>query len=56
MRQVLVRYKVKADGGGNPLADLLAFKAFGAQIREPCDEPPVSTAFTQVGAYGVGVV
>jgi glutathione S-transferase len=44
----------EADAGGNPLADLSAFKAFTAEIRERCDEPPVSTAFTQVGAYGTG--
>jgi hypothetical protein len=41
----------EADDGGNPLADLPAFKAFTDQIRERCDEPPLSTTFTEVGAY-----
>ena len=44
----------EADADANPLADLPAFKAFTADIRERCDEPPVSTAFTQIGAYGTG--
>ena len=37
----------------NPLDDLEAFRAFGAKIRDRCDEPPVVTELSAVGAYGL---
>lgn len=37
--------------GSNPLGERSAFKAFVADIRERCDEPPVATPLTEVGAY-----
>ena len=37
--------------GGNPLVELAAFKAFTAQIKERCDEPPVATELSEVGSY-----
>lgn len=37
--------------GVNPLGELAAFKAFTAQIKERCDEPPVATELSEVGSY-----
>ena len=37
--------------GANPLAELPAFKAFVAEIRERCAEAPVAVDLTEVGAY-----
>src|SRR4051812_50026354 len=38
-------------GGPNPLTDLNAFKAFTANIRDRCEEVPVSTPLHEVGSY-----
>jgi hypothetical protein len=38
-------------GAKNPLFDLPAFKAFTADIKARCEEPPVSMAFDEIGAY-----
>lgn len=35
----------------NPLAELPAFKAFTADIRDRCDEPPVAVELSQIGRY-----
>ncbi len=35
----------------NPLQDLSAFKAFTADIRERCDEPPVAVELSEIGSY-----
>ena len=35
----------------NPLAELPAFKAFTADIRERCDEPPVAVELSEIGSY-----
>ena len=37
--------------GTNRLTELSAFKAFTADIKERCEEPPVSTKLTEVGSY-----
>lgn len=37
MKRIMVRYKVKADQA--------------AEIRDRCDEPPVATPLTDIGAY-----
>jgi len=39
-------------GDENPLTALPAFQSFLAGLRDRCDEPPVSTAWEPVGAYG----
>lgn len=44
---------IEAADGGNPLLALEAFKAFTAQIKDRCDEPPVTTPLHELGAYGV---
>jgi hypothetical protein len=38
----------------NPLVTLPSFKAFQAQLKERCVEPPVVTELSPVGSYGVG--
>ena len=43
---------LEAAGGGNPLTELSAFKAFAAGVRERCDEPPVAVALNEIGSYG----
>jgi len=35
----------------NPLDGIPAFKAFTAQIKDRCDEPPVTVVLAEVGAY-----
>jgi hypothetical protein len=39
--------------GSNPLAALSAFKAFTANIRDRCEEPPVAVDLQEIGAYAV---
>ena len=41
----------EAADGANPLAELPAFKAFVADIRDRCAEAPVAVDLTEVGAY-----
>lgn len=38
-------------GADNPLTALGAFKAFTAGIAERCDEPPHTSALTEIGSY-----
>lgn len=35
----------------NPLASLAAFKAFTAEVKSRCEEPPVSTEAARLGTY-----
>jgi hypothetical protein len=35
----------------NPLTTLSAFKDFTAQIRERCEEPPVTATMSEIGSY-----
>ena len=37
--------------GKNPLTEVAAFRAFGAEIADRCDEPPVALSGTMVGSY-----
>lgn len=37
--------------GANPLQDLPAFKAFVANIKDRCDEPPVAAPLAEIGRY-----
>jgi hypothetical protein len=37
--------------GANPLATLSAFKAFTADIKDRCEEPPVAADLKEVGSY-----
>ncbi len=42
---------IETESGDNPLSQLPAFKAFQAQIKERCEEPPVVIDFEEVGSY-----
>ena len=44
---------IETADGKNPLSTLAAFQQFSAQIRDRCDEQPVTTALDEVGAYGL---
>ena len=35
----------------NPLAELPTFKAFTAEIRDRCDEPPAVVELSEIGSY-----
>jgi hypothetical protein len=37
--------------GRSPLAELAAFKAFTATIKERCEDAPVATELKEVGSY-----
>lgn len=40
-----------APEGTNPLTELSTFKAFTADIKDRCEEPPVSTKLNEVGSH-----
>lgn len=44
---------IETDDGSNPLGATAAFKAFQAEIKDRCDEPPEATEVEVVGAYRV---
>ena len=37
--------------GSSPLGELASFKAFTAQIKDRCEEPPVAADLSEVGSY-----
>jgi hypothetical protein len=41
--------------GSNPLLAIAAFKEFTAQIKDRCEEPPVSSTLSEVGVYRADV-
>lgn len=41
------------DAEDNPLPRLVSFRAFVQHIAERCDEPPVTTELSVLGAYGL---
>ncbi len=44
---------IETTDGSNPLGELSAFKAFTAQIKDRCEEPPVAVELTEVGSYRI---
>ncbi len=42
-----------SDAAQNPLDSIAAFKAFTANIRERCEEPPAPAQLEEVGNYGL---
>ncbi len=42
---------VSIEADNNPLAELAAFKAFTADIKARCDEPPVAVELSEIGSY-----
>jgi len=43
----------EASDGRNPLTELSAFKIFSSNIKDRCDEPPVSVELKEIGSYRV---
>jgi hypothetical protein len=41
-----------AADGRDPLLELPAFKAFTAEVRDRCEDPPVVAELMEVGSYG----
>jgi hypothetical protein len=46
-----VHLAVQDDDGPGPLPGLAAFRAFVADIAERCDEPPVVSELSRIGAF-----
>jgi len=44
---------IETDDGSNPLSESPAFKAFQAEIKDRCEEPPAAVALDTIGAYRV---
>jgi len=44
---------IETDDGSNPLSETAAFKAFQAEIKDRCEEPPAAVALDTIGAYRV---
>ena len=42
---------IQSTEGGNPLTELSAFKAFSADVKDRCEEPPVTVKLNEVGSY-----
>ena len=42
---------IETEDGSNPLAASPAFKAFQAEIRDRCEEPPVAVDLNKIGSY-----
>ncbi len=42
---------IETDDGNNPLSESPAFKAFQAEIKDRCVEPPVAVDLNEIGAY-----
>jgi len=42
---------IETDDGSNPLSETAAFKAFQAEIKDRCDEPPAAVVLDTIGAY-----
>jgi hypothetical protein len=43
---------LEAADGGDPLRELAAFKAFTADMKDRCEDPPVAVELTEIGSYG----
>jgi hypothetical protein len=43
---------LEAADGSDPLRELAAFKAFTAEIKDRCEDPPVAAELKEVGSYG----
>ncbi len=42
---------IETEGGTNPLGESPAFKAFQAEIKDRCEEPPVAVDLNEIGSY-----
>jgi hypothetical protein len=44
---------VETQDGASPLLELRAFKEFTANVRDRCDEPPVTTELREIGSFNL---
>jgi hypothetical protein len=44
---------VETADGANPLTALAAFQEFASQIKDRCEEPPVTVELHEIGSYRV---
>lgn len=44
---------IETSDGSNPLTGTDAFKKFVGDIKDRCDEPPVATTLSEIGAFRV---
>ena len=42
---------IETEDGNNPLGESQAFKAFQAEIKDRCEEPPVAVDLHEIGSY-----
>jgi hypothetical protein len=42
---------IETDDGNSPLGQIEAFARFTENVRERCDEPPVTAALDEIGSY-----
>lgn len=42
---------IETEDGSNPLGESAAFKAFQADIKDRCEEPPMAVDLNEVGSY-----
>lgn len=42
---------IETEGGGNPLSESPAFKSFQAEIKDRCENPPVTVDLHEIGFY-----
>jgi hypothetical protein len=42
---------IETEDGDNPLGESPAFKAFQAEIKDRCEEPPVAVDLQEIGSY-----
>ena len=42
---------IETESGNNPLAETSAFKNFQANIKDRCEEPPVTVDLNEIGSY-----
>ena len=44
---------IETEDGSNPLGETAAFKAFQAEIKDRCEEPPMAVDLNEIGSYGM---
>jgi hypothetical protein len=42
---------IETEDGNNPLDESQAFKAFQAEIKDRCEQPPVAVELHEIGSY-----
>jgi L-rhamnose mutarotase len=44
---------VETEDGHSPLSEVKAFKEFTANVRDRCDEPPVTAELREIGSFNL---